>query len=42
VFVLAPKELETDRLTNRLAETWQKQGESLEALLKTLREVRET
>ncbi|MEM3484270.1 MAG: AbrB/MazE/SpoVT family DNA-binding domain-containing protein [Candidatus Methanomethyliaceae archaeon] len=41
VFVLAPKELETDRMANRLAEKWQQQGESLETLLKTLREVRE-
>jgi len=41
VFVLAPQEIETDRLANRLAEKWQQQGESLETLLKTLREVRE-
>lgn len=41
VFVLAPKEIEADRLANRLAEKWQQQGESLETLLKTLREVRE-
>ncbi len=41
VFVLAPQELETDLLANRLAEKWQQQGESLETMLKTLREVRE-
>lgn len=41
VFVLAPQELETDLLANRLAEKWQQQGESLETMLKMLREVRE-
>ncbi len=41
VFVLVPQEIQTDRLANRLAEKWQQQGESLENLLKTLREVRD-
>jgi len=41
VFVLAPQELEADRLANRLSEKLQQQGESLETLLQTLREVRE-
>lgn len=41
VLVLAPQELESERLANRLAETWQQQGESLETMLRTLRDVRE-
>ncbi len=41
VFVLAPRELEIDILATRLAEKWQAQGESLETMLKTLREVRD-
>lgn len=40
VLILAPRELQTDRLANRLAEIWQEQGLDLAAMLKTLREVR--
>ncbi len=41
VFVLAPRELETDLLAARLAEKWQEQGENLETMLQTLRQVRD-
>lgn len=40
VLILAPQELQTDRLANRLAEMWQEQGLDLETMLRTLREVR--
>ncbi len=40
VFILMPRELQTDRLANRLAQAWQEQGLDLETMLKTLREVR--
>lgn len=41
VLILAPRELQTDRLANRLAEIWREQGLDLEAMLKTLHEVRD-
>lgn len=40
VLILTPQELQTDRLANQLAKTWQEQGLDLETMLKTLREVR--
>ncbi len=40
VLILVPKELQTDRLADRLAKAWQEQGLDLETMLKTLREVR--
>ncbi len=40
VLILVPKELQTDRLANRLAKAWQEQGLDLETMLKMLREVR--
>ncbi len=40
VLILIPKELQTDRLANRLAKAWQEQSLDLETMLKTLREVR--
>jgi hypothetical protein len=40
VFILMPREFQTDRLANRLAQAWQEQGLDLETMLKTLREVR--
>ncbi len=40
VLILIPKELQTDRLANRLAKAWQEQGLDLETMLTTLREVR--
>ncbi len=40
VFVLTQKELETDRIADRLGEQWLNQGASLETMLNTLREVR--
>lgn len=40
VLIITPRELQTDRLANRLAEIWQAQGLDLETMLKTLREVR--
>ncbi len=40
VLVIAPQELQTDRLANRLAEAWREQGLDLATMLKTLREVR--
>jgi AbrB family looped-hinge helix DNA binding protein len=40
VLIIAPQELHTDRLANRLAKVWQEQGLDLETMLKTLREVR--
>lgn len=40
VLILVPKELQADRLANRLAKAWQEQGLDLETMLTTLREVR--
>ena len=41
VFVLVPRELESDRIAERLAEKWRNRGENLETMLRTLREVRD-
>ena len=40
-FVLTPQVLQVDKFADRLAEQWRAQGESLESMLQTLREVRE-
>ncbi len=40
-FVLTPRVLQVDKIADRLAEQWRAQGESLESMLQTLREVRE-
>jgi AbrB family looped-hinge helix DNA binding protein len=41
VFVLSPRRSSVDEAANRLAAQWQGAGESLESMLKTLREVRD-
>ncbi len=41
VFVLSPFRSQVDEVANRLARQWQEAGESLESMLKTLREVRD-
>ncbi|MDO9129838.1 MAG: AbrB/MazE/SpoVT family DNA-binding domain-containing protein [Anaerolineales bacterium] len=41
VFVLSPRRSRVDEVADRLATQWQGAGESLESMLKTLREVRE-
>ncbi len=41
VFVLSPHRTQVDEIANRLAKQWQEAGESLESMLKTLREVRD-
>ena len=40
VVVMSPQSSRVDEITNKLAEEWQDQGESLESMLVTLREVR--
>jgi len=40
VIVMSPHSWQVDEITNKLAEEWQDQGESLESMLVTLREVR--
>jgi bifunctional DNA-binding transcriptional regulator/antitoxin component of YhaV-PrlF toxin-antitoxin module len=40
-FVLTPRFPQVDKIADRLAEQWRTQGESLESMLQTLREVRE-
>lgn len=40
-FLLTPRILQVDKVADQLAEQWRTQGESLESMLKTLREVRE-
>ncbi|BAJ64186.1 hypothetical protein [Anaerolinea thermophila] len=40
MLIITPQELQTDRLVNQLAKTWQEHGLDLETMLKTLREVR--
>ncbi len=40
VVVMIPKRSRVDEVANKLAKEWQDSGESLESLLKTLREVR--
>ncbi len=41
VFMLSPHRSRVDEIADRLAEQWRDSGESLESMLKTLREVRE-
>jgi len=41
LFVLSPRRSSVDDAANRLAAQWQAAGESLESMLKTLREVRD-
>lgn len=40
VVVMSPQRSRVDDIANKLAEEWQDSGESLESMLKTLREVR--
>jgi bifunctional DNA-binding transcriptional regulator/antitoxin component of YhaV-PrlF toxin-antitoxin module len=40
-FILTPLVSQVDKIADRLAEQWRAQGESLESMLQTLREVRE-
>lgn len=40
-FFLTPRVLQTDKIADHLAEQWRAQGESLESMLQTLREIRE-
>jgi bifunctional DNA-binding transcriptional regulator/antitoxin component of YhaV-PrlF toxin-antitoxin module len=40
-FFLTPQVIQVDKIADRLAEQWRTQGESLESMLQTLREVRE-
>ncbi|MEW6239268.1 MAG: AbrB/MazE/SpoVT family DNA-binding domain-containing protein [Chloroflexota bacterium] len=40
VFVMSPRRSRVDEIANKLAKTWQDSGETLESMLKTLREVR--
>jgi AbrB family looped-hinge helix DNA binding protein len=41
VFVVSSSHSQVDAAANRLAKQWQEAGESLESMLKTLREVRD-
>lgn len=40
VFVMSPRRSRVDEIANKLAKAWQDSGETLESMLKTLREVR--
>jgi bifunctional DNA-binding transcriptional regulator/antitoxin component of YhaV-PrlF toxin-antitoxin module len=40
-FFLTPRVLQVDKVADKLAKEWRTQGESLESMLQTLREVRE-
>ena len=40
VFVISRRRSQVDEVANKLAEEWQDSGESLESMLRTLREVR--
>lgn len=40
VFVVSPRHSKVDAIANKLAKEWQESGETLESMLKTLREVR--
>jgi bifunctional DNA-binding transcriptional regulator/antitoxin component of YhaV-PrlF toxin-antitoxin module len=40
VFVVSPRRSKVDAIANKLAKEWQDSGETLESMLKTLREVR--
>jgi bifunctional DNA-binding transcriptional regulator/antitoxin component of YhaV-PrlF toxin-antitoxin module len=41
VFVVSQRHSKVDAIANRLAKEWQDSGETLESMLKTLREVRD-
>jgi len=40
VFVMSPRHSRVDEIANKLASEWRESGETLESMLKTLREVR--
>ena len=40
VFVMSPRRSRVDEIANKLASEWRESGETLESMLKTLREVR--
>ena len=40
VFVMSPRRSRVDEITNKLAREWRESGETLELMLKSLREVR--
>ncbi len=40
-FILTPRIPQADKIADKLADEWRAQGESLESMLQTLREVRE-
>jgi AbrB family looped-hinge helix DNA binding protein len=40
VFVMSPRRSRVDEIADKLAKVWQDSGETLESMLKTLREVR--
>ena len=40
IFVMSPRRSEIDAIAGKLAKEWQDSGETLESMLKTLREVR--
>jgi bifunctional DNA-binding transcriptional regulator/antitoxin component of YhaV-PrlF toxin-antitoxin module len=40
LFVVSPRRSKVDAIANKLAKEWQDSGETLESMLKTLREVR--
>ncbi len=40
VFVMSPRRSRVDAIADKLAKAWQDSGETLESMLKTLREVR--
>ncbi len=40
VFVMSPRRSRVDEIANKLAREWRESGETLESMLKTLREVR--
>ncbi|RJP50715.1 MAG: AbrB/MazE/SpoVT family DNA-binding domain-containing protein [Anaerolineaceae bacterium] len=40
VFVMSPRHSRVDAIADKLAKAWQDSGETLESMLKTLREVR--
>ena len=41
VFVLSPRQSEVDAIADRLAQEWKSRGETLESMLRALREERE-
>ncbi len=40
LFVVSPRRSQVDAIANKLAKEWEDSGETLESMLKTLREVR--